>query len=114
MKLLLNFILFIFLLFAFLNCTNNYARKSEERECIRDNHKVVEEVSEFPNEVVGCKRTKEDKYDSDYRVDNNCNLVVLEEILNIELSKEVPADYCRESKEQEADCDKDVTKVAKE
>ena len=44
MKLLLNFILFIFLLFAFLNCTNNYARKSEECECVRENHEVVEEV----------------------------------------------------------------------
>ena len=62
---------------------SNNTAQSQKSQCVGNNHQVVKEVRKLPNQIVGEKRTEEDKANGHNRVNDGGNLAVLEEILHI-------------------------------
>ena len=59
---------FKLVLFAELGCANNHSGKSEEGDCVGDNHQVIEHIRQLPNEVVLEDSAEEYEYKCDCAV----------------------------------------------
>ena len=77
------------------------AGKGDERDGVGDDHELVEHVGELPNQVVGQKRAQEDEHQGDDR--ERRHGLLAEQILDVDLGEQVPADDGREREEQQTD-----------
>ena len=76
-------------------------RQGEEGDNDRDNHEVVEHIAQLPDEVVGHHRAEEDEDEREDGVDEAALLA--EEVSNVDLTEEVPAEDGGEGEEHQAD-----------
>ena len=84
----------IFWLFVIFTAFYNNFIKCDKSQGIGNYHEIVKEICKLPYKVIGKCSSEEDKYNSNYRVNDSCCFAVLKEILNIYFTKEVPADNC--------------------
>ena len=80
---------------------DHHAGKGEEGDGIGDDHEVVEHIGESPDQVVGHQGAQENEHESDDRIYRHG--LFPEEIDDIDLAEEVPAQHSGEGKEEEAD-----------
>ena len=105
----------LLLLYGLLLCSlGNDLAQSQQSDGVGQNHQVVEEVGQFPNQVILQQSAQEDESDGNYRVDNGSGLVLLAQVFHIDLAEEVPAQNGGECEEQQADCNEDVTEASAE
>ena len=106
------------LLLCALGCLDNDAGKCGECDDVGDNHEVVEDVGQLPDEVIFRDGAEEDECNGKNRVDDNCDLLGLfglaEQEEDVLLTEEVPADDGCECEECETYCNKNVTAKNKE
>ena len=91
---------------------DNKAGESEQRNGVGDDHEVVEHVAQLPDEVVGHHRAEEDEHEREDGVDHGALLA--EEVGDVDLAEEVPAQDRGEGEEEQADGDEHVARTLAE
>ena len=91
---------------------DNKAGESEQRNGVGDDHEVVEHVAQLPDEVVGHHRAEEDEHEREDGVDHGALLA--EEVGNVDLAEEVPAQDRGEREEEQAHRDEHVARALAE
>lgn len=83
-------------------------RQGEEGDDVGDDHEVVEHIAQLPDEVVGHHRAKEDEDEREDGVDDDALLA--EEVGDVDLAEEIPAEDGGEGKEEQAHRDEHVAR----
>ena len=91
---------------------DNKAGESEQRNGVGDDHEVIEHVAQLPDEVVGHHRAEEDEHEREDGVDHGALLA--EEVGDVDLAEEVPAQDRGEGEEEQADGDEHVARTLAE
>ena len=91
---------------------DNKAGESKQRNGVGDDHEVIEHVAQLPDEVVGHHRAEEDEHEREDGVDHGALLA--EEVGDVDLAEEVPAQDRGEGEEEQADSDEHVARTLAE
>ena len=92
---------------------NNYAATGYQRNNVGQNHKLIEHIAQFPNQIVGSKGAEEYERKRDHVVNGCGDLLTLsiltEEVSHVDLAEHVPAENGGEREEEQRYGYEDVT-----
>ena len=80
---------------------HHHGGEGEQGDGVGDDHEVVEHVSQLPHQVVAHDGAQEDKHQGDGGIDLGGMLA--EQVDDVDLAKQVPAENGGEGKEEQAD-----------
>ena len=101
---------------AFLGALHHDAGQGKQGDGVGQNHQVVEEVGQLPNQVVADHGANQHEDQGDDGVNHGAYLGVLlaEEIVGIDLTEQVPAQHGGEREEEQADSHEDGAELLTE
>ena len=92
---------------------SNYTAAGNKGYNVGQNHKLIEHIAQFPNQIVGGKCAKEYERQRDHVVNDNGDLfglfILAEQIANVDLAEHIPAENGGEREEEQRYGYEDVT-----
>ena len=106
----------VLLLDALLGALHHDAGEGKQGDGVGQNHEIVEEVGQLPNQVVADHGTHQHEDQRNDGVDDGAALGILlaEEVVGIDLTKQVPAQNGGECEEEQADSHEDGAELLAE
>ena len=90
----------------------DHAGQGEKGDGVWDDHQLVEQIGELPDQIVGGKSSEEDEDQGDDLVDDHGS--VAKQVDCVNAAEHVPAKDCGEGEEEQADCNEDAAEISPE
>ena len=86
-------------LFQPLGGFQNHFGQGKQGNGVGNDHQIVEHIRQFPNQIIGHQGAQEDEYQGNHHV--NLDTLLSEQVIGVDLTKQVPAQNGRECEEEQ-------------